>query len=495
MRRGGVIFGAGIRFARPPFQNPHANRFGAEALGGGLRREVQIDVPALNRRACVSHQVVAGEAGIAEDADSRTQRQHTRIGRDDTIVRDSSGRGFLLGARERRRFHGHYSVPDLRRSQRSVKKDTGRQRQRMSSHHVLLALALTLVGPLCGATMIVGMEGKLPLPALLSQAMVAFTIEFDNEFEHQTPHRTTNHGSTPGATRPPWLVSKVMWDKFLRHIPEQGIAPGELRDRIGMSGKALKMWLTRLSKWWGYLRLEPKVIQFTQGGLVARRNWAPLTDAIEARWNERLGRSEVDGLKRSLRDVADSLDSTLPHSLPILGYGLFSRIDEGPGVPEFTLPALLSKVLLAFAVEFERESAVSLAIGANVLRLAGQGVAMRELPRLAGVSREAIATSVSFLEKQGHAQVAARILTLTAKGRTARESYVERVADIEKEWQKRCGKAKIEALRGALEQLSGRPLLRGLTPYPDGWRASVPNIEQLPHFPMILHRGGFPDGS
>src|SRR5579883_2622320 len=88
MRRGGVIFGAGIRFARPPFQNPHANRFGAEALGGGLRREVQIDVPALNRRACVSHQVVAGEAGIAEDADSRTQRQHTRIGRDDTIVRD-----------------------------------------------------------------------------------------------------------------------------------------------------------------------------------------------------------------------------------------------------------------------------------------------------------------------------------------------------------------------------------------------------------------------
>jgi len=29
----------------------------------------------------------------------------------------------------------------------------------------------------------------------------------------------------------------------------------------------------------------------------------------------------------------------------------------------------------------------------------------------------------------------------------------------------------------------------------EGWRASVPRLEQLPHYPMILHRGGFPDGS
>ena len=48
------------------------------------------------------------------------------------------------------------------------------------------------------------MDARLPLPALLSQLLVAFTIEFDNEFERQTPHRTTNHGGVPGA---PWLVS------------------------------------------------------------------------------------------------------------------------------------------------------------------------------------------------------------------------------------------------------------------------------------------------
>jgi hypothetical protein len=55
------------------------------------------------------------------------------------------------------------------------------------------------------------MEGHLPLPALVSQALVAFIIEFDDEFERRMPHRTTNHGSTPGAHDAPWLVSMAMW--------------------------------------------------------------------------------------------------------------------------------------------------------------------------------------------------------------------------------------------------------------------------------------------
>jgi hypothetical protein len=34
-----------------------------------------------------------------------------------------------------------------------------------------------------------------PLPTLLSQALVAHTIELDNEAEHRLPHRTTEQGS------------------------------------------------------------------------------------------------------------------------------------------------------------------------------------------------------------------------------------------------------------------------------------------------------------
>jgi hypothetical protein len=54
---------------------------------------------------------------------------------------------------------------------------------------------------------------QLPLPALLSQVLVAFTIDFDNEFEHQVPHRTTNHGSATGSV--PWLVSRVIPGRVL----------------------------------------------------------------------------------------------------------------------------------------------------------------------------------------------------------------------------------------------------------------------------------------
>jgi len=45
-----------------------------------------------------------------------------------------------------------------------------------------------------------------------------------------------------------------------------------------------------------------------------------------------------------------------------------------------------------------------------------------------------------------------------------------------------------------------------LQPYPDGWRASKAYAARtqaviddptaaLPHYPMVLHRGGWPDGS
>jgi hypothetical protein len=54
--------------------------------------------------------------------------------------------------------------------------------------------------------------------------------------------------------------------------------------------------------------------------------------------------------------------------------------------------------------------------------------------------------------------------------------------------------SRFEALVGDATADSS-PLFRGLEPYPDGWRASVRKPNTLPHYPMVLHRGGFPDGS
>ena len=51
------------------------------------------------------------------------------------------------------------------------------------------------------------MNASIPLPTLLSHALVAFTIESDNEAEGQIIHRTTKHGASPGSRQGPWSHS------------------------------------------------------------------------------------------------------------------------------------------------------------------------------------------------------------------------------------------------------------------------------------------------
>jgi hypothetical protein len=361
------------------------------------------------------------------------------------------------------------------------------------------------------------MDDRLPLSALLSQVLVAFTIEFDNEFEQQMPHRTTNHGGLPHA---PWLVSMVMWSNFMQFIPEDGLPVSELQRQLRKTSKSMQAWLARMGKWWGYIVVGAgAVVRPTSAGLKAQAVWRPLAAIIEKRWHERFGTKEINHLRESLRAVARQLDVELPDGLPILGYGLFSREPDQAypasaepktgGAPISSLPALLSKVLLAFAIDFEGNSELSLAISANVLRLSGQErVRVRNLSRLAGVSKEAIAMSQSFLKKHGYAAEEpeapgsrVKVLVLTAKGLHGQNAYRHLVWAIEERWQVRFGSEAIRSLRESLEQLVGEPtaqlspLFRGLKPYPNGWRASVPSAERLPHYPMVLHRGGFPDGS
>ncbi|HEY0870931.1 MAG TPA: hypothetical protein VGD55_11075, partial [Acidothermaceae bacterium] len=165
-------------------------------------------------------------------------------------------------------------------------------------------------------------------------------------------------------------------------------------------------------------------------------------------------------------------------------------------------------VLLAFAIDFEHDSTVSLAISANVLRvLTDGGVRVRDLPMLTGISKEAAAMSAKYLEAVGCATIEpvpapdrGQCIRLTAKGRAAQEYAGKLSSTIETDWQTRFGTDAVRSIRKSLEPLVGggtvdSPLFAGLEPYPDGWRAAVPKPATLPHFPVVLHRGGFPDGS
>jgi hypothetical protein len=94
-----------------------------------------------------------------------------------------------------------------------------------------------------------------------------------------------------------------------------------------------------------------------------------------------------------------------------------------------------------------------------------------------------------------------KMIELTPLGHRARNKYLQLLPAIEERWQTRFGEEIIRGLRNSLGRLTGEPtanpspLFRGLVPYPDGWRAGVPQPDGLPHYPMVLHRGGYPDGS
>lgn len=373
--------------------------------------------------------------------------------------------------------------------------------------------------------------GPLPLSALLSQALVAFTIEFDNAAELEIPNRTTGHAPQSGGV---WLVSMAMWLNCMRYVGSEPITLGEV-DRLARAGTNLDG--MRRS---GYVTVDPGpghqrykarhdglVLRATERGLRAREVWQPLTGVIEQRRRDRSGAAEIDGLRAALQQLAARLGPYLPDCLPILGYGLYSlgngprqdryrdaasayELDDDPDeeASALALPWLRGRVLLALAIDYERESRISLAIAANLLRVLDErGIAVRDLPQLAGVSKEGLAMATGFTGRADVTRITAgadgnrwKIAQLTPGGRVARDRYADRLESIDERWRQRFGTGVMTDVRAPLERLAGpggpgSPLFACIEPGPDNWRADVRPQQTLPHFPMVLHRGGYPDGS
>ena len=337
------------------------------------------------------------------------------------------------------------------------------------------------------------------------------------------PHTTTRQGKSTSG-RGLWLTSMVMWLNCLKHLPVEGITVREL-ERRARTGTNLNGMMR-----WGYIFVAPSpldtrikpptadwIVKLTAAGNAAKQAWEPLPAAIERRWEKRFGWEEIEAMRLALRTVVAELPPTLPNCMPILGFGLamtqtFGKGDDlevaaaGP-VEELMLPELLARVLVAFALEFEEVSKLSLALCADVLRVVNEkGVRVRDLPVLSGVSKEAIAMALGFMEKGGLSVEEqedagkARVVKLTPKGRVAQLAYERLESEVEARWEQRFG-SRMGHLRKALEKLlgdSGRDqteLLKGTEALEGCWRAEVPRPKTLPWFPMVLHRGGYPDGS
>jgi len=396
---------------------------------------------------------------------------------------------------------------------------------------------------------VVSVSTVLGLAPQLSAAVVAFTIEADNEFERRVQYITTRHGGS-GERGAVWLSSLAMWFNCLRGLDDAGTAltVGELERRVRMSTNLDGM------RRWGYVTIDgvgrvkrgaPKprprsesVLALTRRGRAAAEIWRPLPDEIESRWRERFGTDAVERLRAALVAVASQLEVLLPDFMPVgsaRGVGLSwaaarglaapgpggaghareaSAADRfgGTGEKELSVVSLLSRVLLALALDYEDGAKLSLGLQLNCLRVLAEdrdGVAQRELASLAGVSKEAISGLVTRLVEVGCVEVVPlaggargkRVRLTAERGVRAAAGGRRRLQRTIDGWGERFGADAIAELGETLAPIvgdgtrAGAPLFAGLVPPDDGWRAKTRQSDVLPWFPMVSHRGGFPDGS
>ncbi len=361
------------------------------------------------------------------------------------------------------------------------------------------------------------MPARLPLSALLSQALVAFTIELDNEFERRVPHRTTNHGRTADGRPTPWLGSFVLWANFLRFVDPGGTPVIAVARYPGV----MRSWFARMNRW-GYVVIRPDprdsrpdppkrdwIVGLREGGELAREVWPALPAEIEERWRKRFGAGEIRELRTALIAVAGSSDADLPHYLP--GYDYVGYLPEmtfrrprraRASAAKLDLAALFSQSLMLYTRDYDRKGHTSLLLSANVVRVLGrEPIRLRDLPERTGVARVTVDSQSRLLSELGLATVqpdpnAARgkVARLTGNGRRAQSAYARRSEEIEARWRERHGARDVERLRAALEALDPALLLAGTRAPAGGWREQTP-LASLPHYPLVTHRGGYPDGS
>jgi hypothetical protein len=318
-----------------------------------------------------------------------------------------------------------------------------------------------------------------------------------------------------------------MWSNFLRFVGD-GITVGELVEAAGLPKSKTLSTFGGMERWrYVYVTPEPSGAAPRSkrdgwgGARALRREWfirptavgkktqeiaPPLSSEIEARWELRFGAGAIGELRRDLATVLEGFTQELPEYLPIVGSanGMRTEVEHRPGspTPSAQLSTLLARVLLVYTLELESQSELSLPLMANFVRVLGKtALDVGEIPATSGVSKEATSMALRFLAKTGHVSVEAKRAVLTDKGMKAQAAAPDLHAAVEGAWD---AKRVRETTRAILEQRLS--LSEGLRPYPDGWRARKRYVEQtnaviedptgrLPHYPLVLHRGGWPDGS
>jgi DNA-binding MarR family transcriptional regulator len=315
-------------------------------------------------------------------------------------------------------------------------------------------------------------ETTRPLFALLSQVLVALTLELDGEFEKQM--RVSGYA---GAS-----LSVVIWSTLVRFLAGASLSVRNLAAQSLSSEKRVKFELGCLERWsfitleagtaddrsvaagrdgWGSGRgiRSDWMVRLTTKGHRAIQIWTPLFDEIESRWLERFGSDDIGTLRRSLEEIAARLDLNLPHGIPGPWEwdATYKACSTNEAVP-LPLHALLSQLLLAFTIDFQRESRVPLWLCGNTLRvLSDQPIPESEIPHLTGCSPETSGIGWQIkpyiIVESAPPPRRGKLVRLSPLGLRAREKYYNVTSAVEKRWETHFGKQKIRHLRESLSDL------------------------------------------
>lgn len=328
---------------------------------------------------------------------------------------------------------------------------------------------------------------RTPLPTLLGRALGTFKRDYDRA--------RGEDGAVPQLPA---------WANVLRVIDAEGTDQQEIVRRAVVAKRIARIAVQRIERR-GRLVVEvraipgkrgkARIVLLTDEGAAARARAQGLVATLQNDWRQRFGDVVIDRLRDALANVVNRLPIELPHHVTGYGEGDPSvtggdyypeeagppRIpahgqewpvvlrEPGSDASNLPLPALLSQVLAAFAIDYDRERLGGLNRTSNFLRFVGdEGMALEQAQTLGGVSGNGKTLHERHLDvvvEPGRPRDLTRRIYPTPKSRCARDAYPHLVMEIEDGWRHAYGDA-VRALRAVLETMGDR-LDADLPDYPD----------------------------
>ena len=301
-------------------------------------------------------------------------------------------------------------------------------------------------------TTAVGGLDTLPLHALVSAALVAFTIESDDEVE-------LGHAARGQAGR----FSLVAWLNVVQFLAAGPQSVAELCARTSTKPAQIGFVIGCLERW-GFVSVVAKpggsprathgegfgsaravtarsTVDVTEKGRGAVELWPGVIDVVESRWQRRHG-SALTAVLDAMSQLAAAPGVVMPEGVPsgwMQGdWRQFpaGELEEPRGA---RLPVLLGRALLAVTIAYEHRSTIRLALAANTLRVVEDGgTPVSELHRRSGISSETTGAQCTALQRLGLAELVkdsssrGKVLKLTVVGATAQAAHAPAIEEVER---------------------------------------------------------------